>query len=91
MNKTILGTVIEVIQITNHTDSEKESGVKVLLVVEQEASIGIKGKSYTDFFNHQVKVKETTLKAGDKIVVEGFNWSNDSGRGFTNPKIIKIG
>lgn len=92
MNTTILATVMDISSITNPSDKDKEQGMKIKVVVKHEPTQNIAGKDYVEVHFYSLKLKETLVKVGDKVVIEGRAWSLENGlKGFSNPKIIKMG
>lgn len=91
MRTTILATVVDILPITKPSDKDKEQGFKIKVVLKHEHSQQISGKEYVEVHFYSIKMKETTLKAGEKIVVEGRTWEIDGLKGFSDFKILKVG
>jgi hypothetical protein len=91
MRTTILATVVDILPITKPSDKDKEQGFKIKVVLKHEHSQQISGKEYGEVHFYSIKMKETTLKTGEKIVVEGRTWEIDGLKGFSDFKILKVG
>lgn len=90
MDKTILAEVVDIQPIANPSDKDKASGVKFSITVKENKTVSLRKKEYTDIYHHSVKVKEHSLKVGDSIAIEGFQWEMNGQTGFTTPKIKKL-
>jgi hypothetical protein len=88
---TILATVVEIIAITEPKEKEKELGLKFKITVKSEKIVSVNGKDYTETHFYALKVKESSVKPNDKVVIEGRMWAMDDLKGFSNPKITKVG